>query len=594
MVRTSIRRLSAALISSLCLAAVLAGGTVLAQGPVSATVDRTRLALDEQLTLSVSISGGGLNITSPDLSALEGFDVVGSSTSSQIIVTNGQVTSQAVFHYLLQPRQTGALVIAPVTVNLGGQVYQTEPIEIEVFPANPRTSPPQRETPPPDQPRTLAGQDYFVEAEVDNPAPYVGQQIVYTFRLYQAVDFRFRPDYDAPAFTNFWHHALESPPPRTITSDTGRNYLVTERRTALFPATPGLLTIEPAQLSIPGGFFEPDVRMTTEPVTVEVRSLPPGAPPDFSGAVGQFNLSARFDQAEGAVGEPLTLVVEIDGTGNISTLPEPALPELPGWRVFDSQARISLNREGDRIGGQRRFERLLVPAQAGDQVFPALSFTYFDPEAQTYRTAQSDPIPITIRPAPPGGEGAAAPPGSAADLQNSSSPLEDIRHIKPVPPGLSGGRPSLLGNPLYWAGWLAPALGLAGLWLWQNRRQRLLTDVAYARRLRARRAAEQILARAGQPGADPNALVQQALTGYLSDRLNQPVTGLTAERMAGLLRESGLPPNLIAQVQELLVETDIGRFAPVGAGPAATEQRLAAARRLISDLEQAFPAGGRR
>jgi len=32
------------------------------------------------------------------------------------------------------------------------------------------------------------GGDYFVEAVVDNPAPFVGQQITYTFRLYHAVD----------------------------------------------------------------------------------------------------------------------------------------------------------------------------------------------------------------------------------------------------------------------------------------------------------------------------------------------------------------------------------------------------------------------
>ena len=86
-----------------------------------------------------------------------------------------------------------------------------------------------------------------------------------------------------------------------------------------------------AKLVIPGSLFEPDVILETKPISVDVRPLPEDAPVDFSGAVGQFELTASLSEVEGKVNEPVTLIVDITGTGNIETLAEPALPELPNW-----------------------------------------------------------------------------------------------------------------------------------------------------------------------------------------------------------------------------------------------------------------------
>jgi len=54
--------------------------SVLAQAPITAKVDRTTIAADEQLILTVTVTGDFLSIPRPDMSAVQDFAVVSSST----------------------------------------------------------------------------------------------------------------------------------------------------------------------------------------------------------------------------------------------------------------------------------------------------------------------------------------------------------------------------------------------------------------------------------------------------------------------------------------------------------------------------------
>jgi hypothetical protein len=396
-----------------------------------------------------------------------------------------------------------------------------------------------------------------------------------------------RPNYRPPSFTNFWGQMALSQPQYSTNVD-GRDYFVTEVRTALFPANPGPLTIAPAMLEIPGDLFTTGMVMETEPVPVAVLSLPDNAPNDFSGAVGQFDMRAELDATTGKVNEPLTLFLDIEGTGNIDILTEPDLPELPGWRIFDSQSTSKTEVQDDVVYGRRRFERLLVPGEPGEFTFPPITFSYFDPQVGEYRTLETDPIPITIE-----SDGSVDEPPVVV-LDSAKQPVQltsgDIRHIKPVPTVLESSGGLLLGQPLYWAFWILPIFIVVGVWVWQSRRQRLLQDSAYGRSRRARRAALKILSSAGQHDEDGYAAAQRALLGYLSDKLNRPTVGLTTNELVDLLREEKLASELIERIRAILVETDAGRFAPIE--ETAEQSLVAETRQLINDLEQSF--GGKR
>ncbi len=558
--------------------------TALAQSasPISAKVDRTILSTNEQLTLTVTVAGDFLDIPSPDMSQITDFVIVESSTSTQVSIINGDLTTQGVFVYRLQPLKEGGLTIGPISVNVDGQVYQTSSIQIRVV-TGPTALP--TPAPPADGSNALPGQDFFVEAEVDNPKPYLGQQVLYTFKFYQGiVDFIVQPDFQLPNFTNFWTETILSQPTYNTTIS-GRDYLVTETRVALFPANPGPATISPAKVVIPNFPYQ-DIALETEPVAIEVQSLPEGAPADFKGAVGQYEISARLSETEGKVNEPLSLIVDIQGTGNIKALIEPVVPKLPNWRIFESKVSDTIQAEDRAVYGTRRFERLVVPGQPGNYTIPPINFSYFDPQAGQYRTVSTKPIAITVQ----AGEGEALPPPPVGEPGSAKQPISvlagDIRHIKPVPTVLNSEDTPLLSQPVYWTGWILPLLVVGGIWAWQNRRQHLAENTALARHLRAKRVAQKILHEAHRSGVDSYAAAHRALLGYLSDKLNRPTAGLTNDSLLAVLQESRLNPALVERVKGTLEQIEIGRFAP--GGQAAVESFLAETQQLINDLENSF------
>jgi hypothetical protein len=551
---------------------VFAGtGYAQGQGPLAAQVDRTTLSTDETLVLTVTLSASTMSAPRPTLPVLQGFNIVGSSTSSQMSIISGAVSSQLVYSYRLQPYQTGDLVIDPVQATLNGQTFSSQPITIHVTQGTgasaPAAVPPPANREPALAPTKLAGQDFYVEAEVDNPAPHVGQQIVYTFRFYKASNLWSQPQYEAPSFEGFWNeHQTEQYDYQAQAA--GRIYQVTEVQSILFPSVMGPLTIDPARLTIPGGFFSRGQTLQTKPVTLDVQPLPPGAPEGFEGAVGQFSLAGTLDTAEGIANEPLTWRVTLSGQGNLSTAPDPIWPEMPGLRDFESEATINTEVRQGQVVGSRVYERLLVPVAGGEYTIPALAYTYFDPEAAAYQTTSTEPIQLTIAPgAGPStslekARGRALPTGDQAGAVEAVQVASDIRHLKSVPAQLRVAGPPLTQQGLYWVAWAFPVFGAVGYLVWQRRQRFLESNLDLARSSRARKKARKALAQARKQHGDAYSAAGQILTTYLSDKLRQPVAGLTHQALAELLGGRGIKSDLIERIQVLLVSSELGRFAP--------------------------------
>jgi hypothetical protein len=557
------------------------------QSPLTAQVDRTTLSTDETLTLTVTVNGTVLNPPQPVLPTLAGFSVVGHSTSSQVSIINGAVTAQTVYSYRLQPTQPGELVIDSISLTLDGQTYTTAPIKIQVTQGGggpqiaPSTPLPVEPVPPSDE---LAGQDLFVEAEVDNPTPYVGQQIGYTFRFYQAVNLFSQPQYDAPSFNGFWSEQ-QSDQPQYTTQAAGRTYRVIELKTTLFPTAAGSVTIDRARLTIPGDFFSRDMVLETEPVEVQVKPLPPDAPNGFNGAVGQFTLSAEVDSREGKVNEPITLRVTLSGQGNLNTAPDPVWPEIPNWRSFQSQATTNTQIQDEQLGGSRIYEQLFVPGVAGDFTIPSVKYIYFDPVDADYKTLTTDSIPVFIAP------GAAETPVPILVGGNKEAVeylATDIRHLKPAPTILKRTSLPLTEQRLYWFAWGMPLLALVGHFTWQWRQQHWQANADVIRRSQAGKRAKKALAGVKKQPDDLYTTAGQILTRYLADKLNRPVAGLTQRALAELLAGQGLEADLIEQVKNCLATSELGRFAPEASDPAHGQNLLKEVEKVIDQLDKAM------
>lgn len=593
--------------------AVLPG---LAQSPVTAEVDRTAPSTDDLVTLVVSIdSNAGTVDGEPMLPTLTGIDVLGMSSGRQISIVNGDMRVSTMFQYTLHPTQPGTLVIDPIAVQVDGQVYQTQPITLNVtqgtgqvqpsnpgipgfgslpglgsipgfgslpsfgsMPGNPASGLPQAD--PSSAPAELDGQTYFVEAAIDNPTPYQGEQVVYTFRFYQADSLFDQPTYEPPAFTGFWSDQEPQQTEYAVDAN-GRAYRVTELTTAIFPTVVDQLTIDPARLVIPDDFFTRGGTLSTQPITVDVQPLPANAPATFTGAVGQFDIQSTVDKTATEVDDTVTLTVQLNGRGNLTTAPDPIWNEGPAWRAFDGETAVDTQFSDGVLRGTKTIERVLVPTRGGDHILPAIEYTYFNPETEAYETATTDPIIVAVA-----GDAAPVAPVAGSNSTITTAPVGlALRPMKPAESSWAS-TATLPGQSGYWLLWLLPLAFITGSVSWTRyTRHRAATADARRSSKAAKKAQQALKAVRKQP--ETSSAAGQILLTYLSEKLNRSVTGLTQTSLGTLLAEQGVDAALIARVQNVLTLSEMGRYAPSGQTLAGNDLLMETAA-TIDTLEEAL------
>lgn len=560
------------------------GQAVRAQdSPLQVTVDRTELSTDDRLTLSVTVRGTQTGLPQPALPTLPDFNIEGQSNSSQMTLINGDLTVNLTSYYVLRPIQTGTLTIPSISITIDGQTYTSAPIEVTVRPGmNPVSG-----SAPSASPQTLQGQNFFIEAEVDKLTPYIGEQVIYTFRFYSAQPLGGQPRYESPGFTGFWHEQLADQNQYTLQAS-GRTYRITEVQTVLFPTIPGETVIEPALLNLPGGFGQAATDLTTNPLTLTVQALPPNAPADFGEAVGLFSLEAEISETTGQVNEPLTLIVTLSGQGNFQTLSDPDWPDIEGWRSFDDETTLDTAFESNRLAGRKVYKRLLVPGSAGEFTLPPITYSYFDPAEQTYRTLSTDPIEVSIA---PGAEELPTPSVAGANREMVERRADEIQPLKAVPDSLRRGEVSIITNPAYWLTWLLPALLIAGSLYWQRRQQILLEEADKLLWLNAGPKAQRAIENARRIDADAYVSVGSVLNTYLAEKLGRPVAGLTQDELAAVLQMQGIGADLIQRVKLALAEAEMGRFSPNVYVPERGGRLLNELHHLVDELDKAFEKG---
>jgi hypothetical protein len=532
----------------------------LAFGQISAEVDRTTLTTNDTVQLTVTVTGSG-STRPPEMASLTDFDVLRSNISTNISITNGNMQSQVIYQYLLQPLRAGTLTIPAVSVSLQGQTYNTDPISLAVSENT-------------DSPTTSNQTDpaFFVEAEVDNPQPFVGEQVLYTFRFFHAERVVGGVDYNAPEFAGFWEGVRPEQRQYQL-SRSGRRYNITELQTPIFPTRAGDLAIDPAVLNMAANFMASPIELTTDAITVSAQPLPEPAPADFNGAVGQFAISAFSGSATAVQGEPLELEVFVSGSSNLDTLPEPTQPLLDDWRVQLEDIETNTLFQDGLVSGTKVFRYALIPEITGQLDIPPFRYSYFDPEALTYRQIESEPLRVAVAPNPQ----AQAPQTSAATSEPASEPPAGQ-----TPTGLPLAAvrvaPSQLGQPntgwTFWALWAVAPLGCAVAWGYQQRRRYLYSD---ATRIGFMRAYADALARIkmlAPPSSDPSTssedsrdrTIYQVLMGYLEAKLATPLAGQPKEALQTILPRYGVSHELTQRVHDYLGQLDEMRYAarPVG------------------------------
>jgi hypothetical protein len=218
--------------------------------------------------------------------------------------------------------------------------------------------------------------------------------------------------------------------------------------------------------SMYNGIVPKDVTVSSPSSELKVLPLPTqGQPKDFSGAVGDFQVSSDISPARAAAGDPLTLRLHISGVGNFDRVDSAMFERLDHWKTYPAKSAFT---PSDAAGykGEKVFEQPLIAAQPGEQTIPGLEFSYFNPNTQHYEHAHTQPVKVMI---------AASLADSSLSAPTVAQNLSGVTTSQSAAPGLRPDHPRPQRSvsemrPLYFqAAFLAVpatlALILAGSWL---------------------------------------------------------------------------------------------------------------------------------
>ena len=272
-------------------------------------------------------------------------------------------------------------------------------------------------------------QNLFMKVLVDKRVCFVGEPVTATF-LNCIQDLESKSDIvKNPGFYGFTVQDMINLDDRltAVENINGKNFDVhIVRKVQLYPLQPGIFSIDAMEVQnkvefsksavskkteqeiVEGVFPDEDVEgkantivfennMNTKPVAITVKPTPQkNKPEEYNGATGNFTINATLEKKELAKNEEGDLIITIDGKGNFTQLAAPVIQWPDGMEGFNPIVMDSLNHDQSPLSGKRVFYYRFVSAKPGNYRFPAVSFSFFKPDSNNYRTITTQPINVVI------------------------------------------------------------------------------------------------------------------------------------------------------------------------------------------------------
>ena len=562
---------------------------------VTATVDKNSLTLEDSLQLSIVIKGTQ-NTPPPQLPSLPDFRVTSAGTSSSTQYINTQRTVSITYNYRLTPMKIGTILIGPAKVKINGKNYSTKSITVQVQKAS--NNP------------TSTNKAAFVEASLSSNKAYIGEQLVYTFRLFHRVEAK-NLDLRLP-FDNSWFSKEELGEPKSyIKVINGIQYHVQELSVALFPLKKGLVEIpasiieldlyhrtqrrsrrDPFDQFFQDPFFGRGVQsehkvLRSQPLSVNISPLPEGAPKGFKSLIGQFTITAEIGKKDLEVGDTTTLTVTVSGRGNVKDISfdEPGLKKH--FKIYPDKPESKQTVQNNQIRGEKVFKYALVPLEAGSRTLPEFSLPYFDSDNAKYRIAKTRPITLNIKPS------SAKEKLNLVQPRQQESPISKPEietlgtDILPIYTELdkfqSNGHHSFT---FLGVGFGSPVVLFIISALLMKRHNRMKYDVAYYRSRNAYKNASQRLKKISEQSDSKEFAreLSEIFREYIGDKLNLQGKAITAEEVQVRLKESNYERQQAEEIRKLLEKFETLQYAPMTQG--STKQLLGESEKLLKVLEK--------
>lgn len=300
---------------------------------------------------------------------------------------------------------------------------------------------------------------------------------------------------------------------------------------------------------------------------VEVKPLPEeGKPIDFTGAVGNFDFKLTTSKTALNASESLQAKIEVSGKGNLKLIELPKLKVPSSLEVYEPEhsERIRTNLGG--MHGRISDTYTIVPQYKGKYPLPEISFSYFDPKTESYKSISSGEKIINVIEGPVNGTMDNDLSNSNPDKQRVIKSNDQFAFIKTNSNLVSKSSNYFFKSKLFWGSILLPLLAIPLAIVYRRKRDERASDVIGNKTRKADRLAKKYLSEAkkalGQKEAFYVAL-EKALHNYLKGKLTIETSDLSKERIKLLLSEKAVSVNTIERFDAILENCELARYTPM-------------------------------
>ncbi|HTY87647.1 MAG TPA: BatD family protein [Candidatus Acidoferrum sp.] len=544
----------------------------------TASLDRDTIALGESATLALTFEGSQPKGT-PQITSVPGLQIAYVGPSSQFSFINGQTSSTITYHFSVAPTHVGIFTIPGMTAMVDGQPLTCQPLKLTVTQPNA----------PPAQAINSGSEIAFMKLTLPKEKVYAGEVLAARLDIYLRDDVR--------NFANF--HFTATPAEGVAVGkmvEGGRQQvqigsrlytdiplslvlnIVKSGPVSVGPFTADALIVLPSANRQRDPFFgqfpdafgmfggeQKQITLATETLNLVSQPLPAeDRPANFNGAVGQFSMAVSAGPTNVAVGDPITVRIQISGRGTLDSV---LLPDQPAWRDFKTFPPTQNLKTSDALGlqGTKTFEQIVAPQNTDIRELPAFSFSYFDPEAGTYRTLAEPPVQLAVQSAGATPNPVIAPPNTP---NTPAPPPRDILPIKEQLGTLVRPGAPLLMRPGFLVAQGLPVLAWLAAVVWRKRADHLANNP----RLRRQRYVAQLLREgmaelrrfaAENKSDDFFATLFRLLQEQLGERLDCPASSITEAVIDERLVRLGAPETTLTGLRELFQLCNQARYAPL-------------------------------
>lgn len=561
-------------------------------------VSKQSVAVGERFTLEYKTENAGASFTPPTMRNARVLS--GPNMSESTVNINGRRSRSFTVTYVLSAKTEGECLIGPASLKTKSETFTSDPVSVKVTKA------------PIKKGRSAGGgttssteKDFsstlFIKLFIDDKSPYVGEQIVATYKIYMAENV---VDYSAsaPVYNGFYAQNIDL----QNNNDVSREYInnrqftvATLKKVLLTPQKTGELDVDGLEMELRvrvqdksrgrgffgfGSYRDVPVSVVSNKEKIVVKSLPTNEQPtDFDGAVGKFSLSAKVDRNQLKANEAVNLTVTYSGAGNIELIGEPQIDFPKDFEVYDPKVKKNISHSAGGSSGRKSFEYVVIPRFGGEFELAPITLSYFDPQKGKYIQLKSEPIILNVEKGDPSSEASVYNPANKEDVQIIG---RDIRFIQTDSSKLARQESYFFKSARYYITLILLFLLGIGAWVFRSFMKKKIQDGNLTSR-KAGSIAKKHLAKATKLKSGDNEAfyeaISKALFGYLSDKLSLPLSELNREKIELVLGQKNINTLLISELSKALDECEMVRFAPgIVRGK---DEMLASSKEIIEKLE---------